>query len=120
MFQSIGAMVKRKRTFLEQDEWKHIPWALQPMSKTIGDFLQDILCDIPGMMEDLDNLSDALLEHSISACPALRMCLFHTFDSSDRANIFATGAPRAGSVAKLLQSAMCRDTKGSGRCPYGQ
>ncbi|KAM5386109.1 hypothetical protein AU210_014088 [Fusarium oxysporum f. sp. radicis-cucumerinum] len=58
-FISIGAMANRKRTFLEQDEWKHIPWALQPMSKTIGDFLQDILCDIPGMMEDVDNLFDA-------------------------------------------------------------
>ncbi|KAH7151228.1 hypothetical protein DER46DRAFT_629062 [Fusarium sp. MPI-SDFR-AT-0072] len=55
-FISIGAMANRKRTFLEQDEWKHIPWALQPMSKTIGDFLQDILCEIPGMMEDVDNL----------------------------------------------------------------
>jgi hypothetical protein len=49
-------MANRKRTFLEQDEWKHIPWALQPMSKTIGDYLQDILCDIPGMMEDFDHL----------------------------------------------------------------
>ncbi|KAF4953587.1 hypothetical protein FGADI_5923 [Fusarium gaditjirri] len=58
-FISIGAMANRKRTFLEQDEWKHIPWALQPMSKTIGNFLQDILCDIPGMMEDVDNLFDA-------------------------------------------------------------
>ncbi|KAF5641715.1 thiamine biosynthesis regulatory [Fusarium tjaetaba] len=55
-FISIGAMANRKRTFLEQDEWKHIPWALQPMSKTIGDYLQDILCDIPGMMEDVDHL----------------------------------------------------------------
>ncbi|KAF5638080.1 thiamine biosynthesis regulatory [Fusarium sp. NRRL 52700] len=58
-FISIGAMANRKRTFLDQDEWKHIPWALQPMSKTIGDSLQDILCDIPGMMEDIDNLVDA-------------------------------------------------------------
>ncbi|EWG53436.1 hypothetical protein FVEG_11866 [Fusarium verticillioides 7600] len=55
-FISIGAMANRKRTFLEQDEWKHIPWALQPMSKTIGDYLQDILCDIPGMMEDVDHI----------------------------------------------------------------
>ncbi|KAF5690513.1 endoglucanase EG-II [Fusarium denticulatum] len=62
-FISIGAMANRKRTFLEQDEWKHIPWALQPMSKTIGDYLQDILCDIPGMMEDVDNLFDA------NSCP---------------------------------------------------
>ncbi|KAF5556496.1 endoglucanase EG-II [Fusarium napiforme] len=57
-FISIGAMANRKRTFLEQDEWKHIPWALQPMSKTIGDYLQDILCDIPGMMSDVDHLSN--------------------------------------------------------------
>ncbi|KAG4271764.1 hypothetical protein FPRO04_10711 [Fusarium proliferatum] len=58
-FISIGAMANRKRIFLEQDEWKHIPWALQPMSKTIGEFLQDILCGIPGMMEDLDNIFNA-------------------------------------------------------------
>ncbi|KAI1047117.1 hypothetical protein LB505_010096, partial [Fusarium chuoi] len=58
-FISIGAMANRKRIFLEQDGWKHIPWALQPMSKAIGDFLQDILCDIPGMMEDLDNIFKA-------------------------------------------------------------
>ncbi|KAF4340294.1 transcriptional regulatory [Fusarium beomiforme] len=56
-FISIGAVANRKRTFLEQDEWKTVPWALQPMSKTIACFLQDILCDIPGMMEDADDLS---------------------------------------------------------------
>ncbi|KAF9773094.1 hypothetical protein IL306_009137 [Fusarium sp. DS 682] len=52
-------MANRKRTFLEQDEWKTIPWALQPMSKTIDCFLQDILCDIPGMMDDADDISNS-------------------------------------------------------------
>ncbi|KAF5595104.1 cellulase (glycosyl hydrolase family 5) domain-containing protein [Fusarium pseudocircinatum] len=74
-FISIGAMANRKRTFLEDDEWKHVPWALQPMSKTIGDYLQDILCDIPGMMQDVDHLFDTngcsvsanLISHKLQA-----------------------------------------------------
>ncbi|KAF4442942.1 putative transcriptional regulatory protein C15D4.02 [Fusarium austroafricanum] len=56
-FITIGAMVDRNRTFLEQDAWKQIPWALQPMSKTIAHILQDILCGVPGLMEDVDTIS---------------------------------------------------------------
>ncbi|CAJ0546980.1 Ff.00g016070.m01.CDS01 [Fusarium sp. VM40] len=55
-FISIGAIADRKRTFLEQNAWKQIPWSLEPMSKTIAESLQDILCDVPGLMEDVDVL----------------------------------------------------------------
>ncbi|KAF5667187.1 cellulase (glycosyl hydrolase family 5) domain-containing protein [Fusarium heterosporum] len=56
-FISIGAMADRKRTFLEQDAWKLVPWVLEPMSKTISESLQDVLCDVPGLMEDVDTLT---------------------------------------------------------------
>ncbi|KAI6758623.1 hypothetical protein HG530_010863 [Fusarium avenaceum] len=55
-FISIGAIADRKRTFLEKNDWKQIPWSLEPMSKTIAESLQDILCDVPGLMEDMDVL----------------------------------------------------------------
>jgi len=35
---------------------KIIPWALNPLAKSITDYLQDILCDIPGFREDLNIL----------------------------------------------------------------
>ncbi|KAG5782221.1 hypothetical protein H9Q73_004090 [Fusarium xylarioides] len=75
-FISIGAMANRKRTFLEQHEWKHIPWALQPMSKTIGDYLQDTLSDIPGMMEDIDNLFDP------NICSEFAIAISHKLQAS--------------------------------------
>lgn len=52
----IGAIIKRKRSFLEQYEWKTIPWAQNPDAKPINMKVQDIFCDIPGFMEDADNL----------------------------------------------------------------
>lgn len=48
--------IKRKRCFLEQDKWKTVPWALEPASKDTMSYLQDILCDIPGLMDDAVNL----------------------------------------------------------------
>ncbi|KAF4998610.1 hypothetical protein FGRMN_2936 [Fusarium graminum] len=65
-FISIGAMADRRRTFLEQDAWKLIPWALEPMSKTIAEILQDILCDIPGLMEDVDTLTQYQYSESLA------------------------------------------------------
>ncbi|KIL94186.1 hypothetical protein FAVG1_02748 [Fusarium avenaceum] len=55
-FISIGAIADRKRTFLEKNDWKQIPWSSEPMSKTIAESLQDIQCDVPGLMEDVDVL----------------------------------------------------------------
>jgi hypothetical protein len=74
-------MANRKRTFLEQEEWKHIPWALQPMSKTIGDFVQDILCDIPGLMEDVDDLANQI-GNSVLASLLIQKLQF-TFEQLD-------------------------------------
>ncbi|KAH7245514.1 hypothetical protein BKA59DRAFT_475895 [Fusarium tricinctum] len=75
-FISIGAIADRKRTFLEQNTWKQIPWSLEPMSKTIAESLQDILCDVPGLMEDVDVLLKlrqcGMLVHRVAS--SLRCC----------------------------------------------
>ena len=46
------ALTLQRRTFLDQEEWKTIPWADEPESKTPGQYVQDILADIPGLLED--------------------------------------------------------------------
>lgn len=51
--QLIGRIVDQKRCFLERPEWKTIPWTSKLTGKTVGDYLRDILCDIPGLMEDV-------------------------------------------------------------------
>jgi hypothetical protein len=39
-----------------------VPWALEPESKDSMSYLQDILCDVPGLMEDAMNLQNSELE----------------------------------------------------------
>ena len=39
-----------------------MPWALEPASKNAMTYLQDVLCDIPGLMEDAVNLRNRDLE----------------------------------------------------------
>jgi hypothetical protein len=51
----LNAILNRKRTFLEQRIWKEVPWEDDPASKTQLDYLIDILCDYPGLLEDADN-----------------------------------------------------------------
>ncbi|KAM3078629.1 hypothetical protein ACMFMG_006497 [Clarireedia jacksonii] len=48
------AILFRRRTFLARPEWKTVPWEDDPQSKSIIDFLLDILCDFSGLLEDLD------------------------------------------------------------------
>lgn len=55
----VQALADHKRTFLEQDDWKIIPWALDPTSKTSLNYLLDILCMLPGFLEDQDELKKA-------------------------------------------------------------
>jgi hypothetical protein len=52
----IKAMLDRKRCFLEKEEWKTIPWSLHPEEKSMVRWVQDIMCDVPGLFEDYDNL----------------------------------------------------------------
>ncbi|KAJ5515996.1 hypothetical protein N7527_007556 [Penicillium freii] len=49
---AIGYIIERKRCFLEDPAWKTIPWAERGLgSKTPTDLLQDIMCDIPGILQ---------------------------------------------------------------------
>ena len=52
-----NAMMSRKRTFLEESDWKDVPWEDAPENKDPYDHLIDIACDIPGMLEDIDHLT---------------------------------------------------------------
>ncbi|GAB1201080.1 hypothetical protein APSETT444_010467 [Aspergillus pseudonomiae] len=51
---AIGHIASRKRCFLEEPQWKTIPWAEKPESKTLIDCLHDIMCDAPGLLEAVD------------------------------------------------------------------
>jgi hypothetical protein len=51
----LNAILNRKRTFLEQRIWKEVPWENSASSKTQLDYLIDILCDFPGLLEDADD-----------------------------------------------------------------
>ncbi|KAJ5637674.1 hypothetical protein N7490_007553 [Penicillium lividum] len=54
---SIAYIVDRKRCFLEDPEWKTIPWALQGLdSKIPVERLHDFLVDIPGILEEMERL----------------------------------------------------------------
>ncbi|KAH7259264.1 uncharacterized protein BKA55DRAFT_536971 [Fusarium redolens] len=55
--------------------------AALPMSKTIGDFVQDILCDIPGLMEDVDDLANPI-GNSVLASLLIQKLQF-TFEQLD-------------------------------------
>lgn len=52
----LSYLLKRKRCFLEHPDWIKIPWASDPASKTPILYLQDILCSMPGLVEDATNL----------------------------------------------------------------
>jgi len=57
--QLVSAITCRKRCFLEKPEWKTIPFASDSLPRrTIGSFMQDILSDIPGYIEDMLTLQN--------------------------------------------------------------
>ncbi|KAH8653805.1 hypothetical protein BX600DRAFT_471667 [Xylariales sp. PMI_506] len=49
------ALALKCRLFLEEDEWKSIPWGTTP--KTFRDKLTDILVDLPGLRDKVSSLS---------------------------------------------------------------
>ena len=53
--------MNRKRCFLEQDKWKTVSWALEPASKDTMSYLQDIMCDLPGLMDEAVNIQSPSL-----------------------------------------------------------
>ena len=50
------ALTLRQRTFLEDQDWKSIPWMDDPTSKNSVQYLLDVLASIPGLVEDEDRL----------------------------------------------------------------
>ncbi|KFY42438.1 hypothetical protein V495_04523 [Pseudogymnoascus sp. VKM F-4514 (FW-929)] len=64
----INCLIKRKRCFLSSTDWKTVPWAQEPESKTSISYLHDILSDVPGLMENADTIqfSDIASEVSLS------------------------------------------------------
>ncbi|KAJ5212591.1 uncharacterized protein N7498_004237 [Penicillium cinerascens] len=54
---ALGYIVERKRCFLEDPEWKTIPWAINGLdSKMPVSHLHDHLSDLPGFLEDMDRV----------------------------------------------------------------
>ncbi|GAB1313194.1 hypothetical protein MFIFM68171_03404 [Madurella fahalii] len=51
---ALSAVLRRERLVLGTPEWKTIPW--QTIPKDFKDILVDILVDIPGLVEDFDNM----------------------------------------------------------------
>ncbi|KAI9760607.1 MAG: GAL4 enhancer protein [Chaenotheca gracillima] len=68
----LGALAARKRTFLEQEPWKTVPWALTPHLKSSQAYLEDVLVEIPGMLEQLEHLKavETMTPESIAALHA--------------------------------------------------
>ncbi|KAK0756459.1 hypothetical protein N5P37_011112 [Trichoderma harzianum] len=50
----VNFLVKRKRCFLEAPDWKTVPWTIK--RKSLGSQLQDLFCDVPGLMEEVDEI----------------------------------------------------------------
>jgi hypothetical protein len=59
---ALECLIQKKRCFLEHQDWKTIPWAADPESKTLVFYLHDMLCDVPGLLEDATNLQHSNLE----------------------------------------------------------
>ncbi|KAL6791008.1 hypothetical protein J3E68DRAFT_443281 [Trichoderma sp. SZMC 28012] len=52
----LAYLVRNQRCFLEEDAWKVVPWSNDPTSKTTMDYLLDIFCHLPGVVEDMKAL----------------------------------------------------------------
>jgi hypothetical protein len=53
-------LLQKKRLFLEEDKWCHLPWASEPQSKSSQDHLVDILLKVPGFLQDQEELRSSL------------------------------------------------------------
>lgn len=53
----IKAITDEKRTFLDQQEWLTLPWDQTPGQKSPMNYLIDIFCIIPGLLQDCKTLN---------------------------------------------------------------
>ncbi|KAJ6779735.1 hypothetical protein PWT90_02078 [Aphanocladium album] len=61
LYIATAGIATKTRTFLEEPEWKTVPWEqLDPLPRPVTILLQDIFCDIPGFMEDAIRLMTPL------------------------------------------------------------
>jgi hypothetical protein len=107
---ALGAIVQRKRTFLEQSIWQTVPWALQPGVRSTTQLLHDLLCEIPGLFEDADivhadssngNRNDAfidVLNNKVIAVYRRLVCLKQQWHSETQGACWEA-APESSSVS---------------------
>ncbi|CEJ89978.1 hypothetical protein VHEMI05791 [[Torrubiella] hemipterigena] len=58
-FIATSYIVERKHCFLGRPEWQTVPWERWTRPRTIISRTTDILCDVPGLMEDADAIIQA-------------------------------------------------------------
>ncbi|KAL7930793.1 hypothetical protein V8C35DRAFT_312205 [Trichoderma chlorosporum] len=51
-----NALVQRQGTFLEQDQWRTVPWLLVPEAKSNTNKLLDIISSLPGIIQKTDKV----------------------------------------------------------------
>ncbi|KIM92768.1 hypothetical protein OIDMADRAFT_62242 [Oidiodendron maius Zn] len=66
---ALAYLVRKKRCFLEEFAWKIIPWAANPGLKNSTDYLFDIFCDLPSIMEDINILQGSPVASDYSTTP---------------------------------------------------
>lgn len=59
MDQTTSHLIAHRRLFLEQEEWKRIPWALEGTTKSQQNHIIDILVDVPGFLYDDTQLRES-------------------------------------------------------------
>lgn len=80
--QAVTALIGRQRLFLEDEQWRTVPWLQDPSSKTPQSELLDILIVIPGILEDHSTLkvsrrtSQLQYQHLRSRAKAQLLLLF--------------------------------------------
>ncbi|KAE8374367.1 hypothetical protein BDV26DRAFT_296071 [Aspergillus bertholletiae] len=52
-FVVLAHLIQNQRCFLEDRAWKLVPWASDPGSKMSIDYILDIFCDVPGILDDV-------------------------------------------------------------------
>lgn len=65
-----SAILRRKKTFLEDPEWLEVPWRAMPC-KTYHDRLVDLAVSLPGILEEFDKLRSAASSETHKALRSL-------------------------------------------------
>lgn len=63
-FQVFSALVNRKQSFLDREEWKTIPWSTGTTEKNLLHYLLDLAAEIPKWLEYSDDVREGSLRPS--------------------------------------------------------